>query len=337
MTTFSLASSTGLHSFVTESHFLALDHCIISLSPVVSYVPRQYSRLFLSRLPECSVTTPSFENVTVSFELYSFEIQVPTIGLVFLSSSDEQLENENTKPANASIKNKYFFIIVKLKRSIMGAKVSNLSRRSNIFSLFFIQRLVVGVAGSSRPCLRRSRLLSRPCLGRGPRNSISKNRPKQLAKAFRTVPCCGGRTRTCDLQVMSLASYQLLHSAILTLHVVNERCGRSPKCVCKDRAFRRDSQGIDALFAGFNTKLTVSAAQSGRDSGWGRVAKGWGGRCFGRPHQAREPVGEGLRTRGYRRRGDGRAPRRSLHIGRRVCRVFARNICSFQRIVLILR
>ena len=27
--------------------------------------------------------------------------------------------------------------------------------------------------------------------------------------------CCGGRTRTCDLQVMSLASYQLLHSAML--------------------------------------------------------------------------------------------------------------------------
>ena len=26
--------------------------------------------------------------------------------------------------------------------------------------------------------------------------------------------CCGGRTRTCDLQVMSLASYQLLHTAI---------------------------------------------------------------------------------------------------------------------------
>ena len=25
---------------------------------------------------------------------------------------------------------------------------------------------------------------------------------------------CGGKTRTCDLQVMSLASYQLLHSAI---------------------------------------------------------------------------------------------------------------------------
>ena len=29
--------------------------------------------------------------------------------------------------------------------------------------------------------------------------------------------CCGGRTRTCDLQVMSLASYQLLHSAIFTI------------------------------------------------------------------------------------------------------------------------
>ncbi len=28
---------------------------------------------------------------------------------------------------------------------------------------------------------------------------------------------CGGRTRTCDLQVMSLASYQLLHSAMYFL------------------------------------------------------------------------------------------------------------------------
>ena len=28
---------------------------------------------------------------------------------------------------------------------------------------------------------------------------------------------CGGRTRTCDLQVMSLASYQLLHSAMLPI------------------------------------------------------------------------------------------------------------------------
>ena len=32
-----------------------------------------------------------------------------------------------------------------------------------------------------------------------------------------TLFSCGGRTRTCDLQVMSLASYQLLHSAIFLL------------------------------------------------------------------------------------------------------------------------
>ena len=31
---------------------------------------------------------------------------------------------------------------------------------------------------------------------------------------FAAFMCCGGRTRTCDLQVMSLASYQLLHSAM---------------------------------------------------------------------------------------------------------------------------
>ena len=31
---------------------------------------------------------------------------------------------------------------------------------------------------------------------------------------------CGGRTRTCDLQVMSLASYQLLHSAMLTIRKI---------------------------------------------------------------------------------------------------------------------
>ena len=30
-----------------------------------------------------------------------------------------------------------------------------------------------------------------------------------------SLSCCGGRIRTCDLQVMSLASYQLLHSAML--------------------------------------------------------------------------------------------------------------------------
>ena len=39
-----------------------------------------------------------------------------------------------------------------------------------------------------------------------------------LCKGISTICSCGGRTRTCDLQVMSLASYQLLHSAILTTH-----------------------------------------------------------------------------------------------------------------------
>ena len=32
--------------------------------------------------------------------------------------------------------------------------------------------------------------------------------------ASRLLRSCGGRIRTCDLQVMSLASYQLLHSAM---------------------------------------------------------------------------------------------------------------------------
>ena len=38
---------------------------------------------------------------------------------------------------------------------------------------------------------------------------------------------CGGRTRTCDLQVMSLASYQLLHSAILGFKISANRMQRA--------------------------------------------------------------------------------------------------------------
>ena len=41
---------------------------------------------------------------------------------------------------------------------------------------------------------------------------------------------CGGRTRTCDLQVMSLASYQLLHSAMLIICAFLD-------CVCKGMKF----------------------------------------------------------------------------------------------------
>ena len=40
--------------------------------------------------------------------------------------------------------------------------------------------------------------------------------------------CCGGRTRTCDLQVMSLASYQLLHSAILTIKTYSDLQDKRP-------------------------------------------------------------------------------------------------------------
>ena len=46
----------------------------------------------------------------------------------------------------------------------------------------------------------------------------SLKRKNDITRCFTTcyaVMSCGGRTRTCDLQVMSLASYQLLHSAIL--------------------------------------------------------------------------------------------------------------------------
>ena len=49
-----------------------------------------------------------------------------------------------------------------------------------------------------------------------------------------TVPCvafcCGGPTRTGDLQVMSLASYQLLHSAIILT-------GLPVVCGCKGTPF----------------------------------------------------------------------------------------------------
>ncbi len=37
---------------------------------------------------------------------------------------------------------------------------------------------------------------------------------KEVIKKSLPLFGCGGRTRTCDLQVMSLASYQLLHTAI---------------------------------------------------------------------------------------------------------------------------
>ena len=55
---------------------------------------------------------------------------------------------------------------------------------------------------------------------------------------------CGCRTRTCDLQVMSLASYQLLQPAILT--IVNPSINRSvfPNCECKGRHLMPNCQRI---------------------------------------------------------------------------------------------
>ena len=54
---------------------------------------------------------------------------------------------------------------------------------------------------------------------------------------------CGGRTRTCDLQVMSLASYQLLHSAMLFLI-----------CECKGTAFIWIVQILGRLFSNYPNK-----------------------------------------------------------------------------------
>ena len=48
-----------------------------------------------------------------------------------------------------------------------------------------------------------------------PKKNRHKDKPLKVVFLLSAVFGCGGRTRTCDLQVMSLASYQLLHSAML--------------------------------------------------------------------------------------------------------------------------
>ena len=60
-------------------------------------------------------------------------------------------------------------------------------------------------------------------------------RPEQQKKQPSGCCSCGGRIRTCDLQVMSLASYQLLHSAMLT------RCKISASRMQKARFLLRRS------------------------------------------------------------------------------------------------
>lgn len=58
---------------------------------------------------------------------------------------------------------------------------------------------------------------------------------------------CGGRTRTCDLQVMSLASYQLLHSAVLFLN-----------CECKGNTLFLIMQDFPVFFVPRPEKVTIS-------------------------------------------------------------------------------
>ena len=57
---------------------------------------------------------------------------------------------------------------------------------------------------------------------------------------------CGDTTRTCDLQVMSLASYQLLHSAMLFLN-----------CECKGTVIFLNHQIFALLFAVLACKSCV--------------------------------------------------------------------------------
>ena len=63
--------------------------------------------------------------------------------------------------------------------------------------------------------------LSQFCLSTTRKNDITR-----CVTTCYVVISCGGRTRTCDLQVMSLASYQLLHSAILKLSISQLRVQR---------------------------------------------------------------------------------------------------------------
>ena len=75
-------------------------------------------------------------------------------------------------------------------------------------------------------------LLSRFCP-----NGIKEKVARDCINNQLRLHCCGGRTRTCDLQVMSLASYQLLHSAMLFLI-----------CGCKGTAKFSNIQIIPQLF-----------------------------------------------------------------------------------------
>ena len=70
---------------------------------------------------------------------------------------------------------------------------------------------------------------------------------KRLTNNRLRLDSCGGRTRTCDLQVMSLASYQLLHSAILTI-AIRLTVEVFLNCECKGMTFYWNLQMFLRLF-----------------------------------------------------------------------------------------
>ena len=76
-------------------------------------------------------------------------------------------------------------------------------------------------------------------------------------KLIAFVLSCGGPTRTNDLQVMSLASYQLLHSAILKLSISQLRVQRyTVFCECANFRWKKLMFGVN-IFS-FHYKLLVN-------------------------------------------------------------------------------
>ena len=71
----------------------------------------------------------------------------------------------------------------------------------------------------------------------------------RLTESLLPSSSCGGRTRTCDLQVMSLASYQLLHSAMLIICAFLD-------CVCKGMKFSGNCKTFQRKSLVFGVILT---------------------------------------------------------------------------------
>lgn len=80
--------------------------------------------------------------------------------------------------------------------------------------------------------------------GRGEGLGRKIKKAKNLIAKILRLKCCGDPTRTDDLQVMSLASYQLLHSAFS-----GEVFDLFPVCECKGIAFGYSDQMFEQLFS----------------------------------------------------------------------------------------